>query len=304
MYFTGMLKVSALYSSLGAVNTERVRQAASRQRFEGEETQGPMATQQKQSSSDVRSRRRRRSRPWGWLVTCGIVLVLGGSLFLWHLSASSLPEPSSRVDKGTSRGSAGHLGGFQQMADHPALVQGRVPLLFVSAQYCVFCAAERWALVDALGRFGALSHIDPSQSAATDGFSIPIPTYDFTQAQYASTAVDFQHVDVADRDGNALQQLTAEQQAILNTYDPRGGIPFLIIGDQYVQLSSGYSPALLEGLSFAQVKQDLTNPNSAAAQAIHAEGTRITALLCKIGGKTAMDVCQDGAVQADLAEIP
>lgn len=264
-----------------------------------------MTTQQKQTSSHVRSRhRRRRSRPWGGLVTCGIVLVLGGSLFLWHLSVSSLPEASPRVDKGTSRGSASHLGGFQQLADHPALVQGRVPLLFVSAQYCVFCAAERWALADALGRLGTLSHTGPSQSAATDGFSIPIPTYDFTQAQYVSTMVDFQHVDVADRDGNALQQLTAEQQAILNTYDPRGGIPFLIIGDQYVQLSSGYSPALLEGLSFAQVKQDLADPHSAAASAIHAEGTRIIALICKTGGKTAMDVCQDGAVQADLAEIP
>lgn len=200
-------------------------------------------------------------------------------------------------------GTAHHLGGFQPVADQAVPAQGRLPVLFVSAQYCVFCAAERWALVDALERFGTLSQITPSQSAIADGVTSPIPTYDFTRAQFASPVVDFQHVDVADQHGNALQQLTAAQQAMLDRYDPRGGIPFLDIGDAYVQVSSGYAPSLLQGLSFAQVKQDLTDPTSTVGQTIHQEGTRITALICQLTDSLPQTVCQDPAVQADLVQV-
>jgi hypothetical protein len=182
-------------------------------------------------------------------------------------------------------------------------VQGRLPVLFVSAQYCVFCAAERWSLVDALERFGTLSQINPSQSAVADGVNSPIPTYDLTQAQFASSLVDFEHVDVADQHGNPLQQLTAAQQAMLDQYDPRGAIPFLDIGGAYVQISSGYAPSLLQGLSFAQVRQDLTNPTSTVGPTIHQEGTRITALICKLSSSAPQAVCQDPAVQADLAQV-
>jgi hypothetical protein len=200
-------------------------------------------------------------------------------------------------------GTGHHLGGFQQVEDQSAPVQGRLPVLFVSAQYCVFCAAERWALVDALERFGTLSQISPSQSAIADGVNTPIPTYDLTRAQFASPVVDFQHVDIADQHGNPLQQLTAAQQSRLDQYDPRGGIPFLDIGDVYVQVSSGYAPSLLQGLSFAQVQQALADPTSTVGQTIHQEGTRITALVCKLAGSAPQAACQDPAVQADLVQV-
>ncbi len=214
-------------------------------------------------------------------------------------AAGSAPSNGSTVAPGTAH----HLGGFQQVADQAVPVQGRLPVLFVSAQYCIFCAAERWALVDALDRFGTLSQISPSQSAIVDGVNAPIPTYDFTRAQFASPVVDFQHVDVADQNGNPLQQLSAAQQSMLDRYDPRGGIPFLDIGNTYVQVSSGYAPSLLQGLSFAQVQQALTDPASTVGQTIHLEGTRITPLICKLASSAPQAVCQDPAVQADLAQL-
>jgi hypothetical protein len=48
-------------------------------------------------------------------------------------------------------------------------------MLFVSARYCVFCAAERPALVDAPDRFGMLSGITASQRAIADGMSTLFP---------------------------------------------------------------------------------------------------------------------------------
>jgi len=250
----------------------------------------------------MRRKTRRASRSGRrWLI--GLALVVGVSLFAWHVTVSQ--DAGSATPKGSTvaPGTAHHLGGFQQVADQAVLVQGRLPVLFVSAQYCVFCATELWALVDALARFGTLSQITPSQSAIADGVSSPIPTYDLTRAQFAGPVVDFQHVDVADQHGNPLQQLTATQQAMLDRYDPRGGIPFLDIGDAYVQVSSGYAPSLLQGLSFAQIKQALTNPASAVWQTIHLEGTRITALICKLTSSASQAVCQDPAVQADLVQV-
>src|SRR4051812_39000218 len=42
----------------------------------------------------------------------------------------------------------------KRIADAP-LTQGEKPLiLYVGAEYCPFCAAERWSLVQALSRFG------------------------------------------------------------------------------------------------------------------------------------------------------
>ncbi len=263
----------------------------------------PDHTQRRPVAAHAKRRRTRRSSRGGrrWLI--GLALVVGVSLFAWHVAVSHDAGPTPSNANQVAPGTAHHLGGFQQVANQAVLVQGRLPVLFVSAQYCVFCAAERWALVDALERFGTLSQIGPSQSAIADGVNAPIPTYDFTRAQFASPLVDFQHVDVADQHGNLLQQLTTAQQTMLDRYDPRGGIPFLDIGDAYVQVSSGYAPSLLQGLSFAQVQQTLADPTSTVGQTIHQEGTRITALICKLAGSTPQAVCQDPAVQADLAQL-
>lgn len=262
----------------------------------------PTSTKHRPIQADTRRKTRRSSHSRNrWLI--GLALVVVVSLFAWHLAVSHNAGSATPNGSTVAPGTAHHLGGFQQVADQSVLVHGQLPVLFVSAQYCVFCAAERWALVDALERFGTLSQISPSQSAIVDGVNAPVPTYDFTRAQFASSLVDFQHVDVADQNGNPLQQLTAAQQAMLGQYDPRGGIPFLDIGNAYVQISSGYAPSLLQGLSFVQVKQDLTDPTSTIGQTIHQEGTRITALICKLTGNTLQAVCHDPAVQADLAQV-
>ncbi len=204
----------------------------------------PAHTQHRRARRASRSGRR-------WLI--GLALVVAVSLFAWYVAVSHDAGPAPSNGNQVAAGTAHHLGGFQPVADQAVPAQGRLPVLFVSAQYCVFCAAERWALVDALERFGTLSQITPSQSAIADGVTSPIPTYDFTRA--------------------------------------------------YVQVSSGYAPSLLQGLSFAQVKQDLTDPTSTVGQTIHREGTRITALICQLTDSLPQTVCQDPAVQADLVQV-
>jgi hypothetical protein len=47
----------------------------------------------------------------------------------------------------------------------------------------------------------------------------------------------------------------------------------------------------------------MADPTSTVGQTIHLEGTRITALICKLTSSASQAVCQDSAVQADLAQV-
>src|SRR5580704_4304478 len=60
--------------------------------------------------------------------------------------------PSSVYDA-VGLGNAGN--GPKPLTGAPALQSGGKPeVLYIGAEYCPFCAAERWAMIAALGRFG------------------------------------------------------------------------------------------------------------------------------------------------------
>ncbi|HEY7295947.1 MAG TPA: DUF929 family protein, partial [Dehalococcoidia bacterium] len=51
----------------------------------------------------------------------------------------------------------------------PALTQdGKPQILYVGAEYCPYCAAERWAMIAALSRFGTFSNLQTARSSASD----------------------------------------------------------------------------------------------------------------------------------------
>jgi hypothetical protein len=179
-------------------------------------------------------------------------------------------------------GSSAQLGGFHQVSTTSWLDRGKPVVLFVGAQYCPFCAAERWALVLALSRFGQWSNLAPMHSTkGVSGFP-SLPTYDLLHASYRSALIALQEREVADFAGHPLQSLTAQQSKAVDAYDPHGGIPFVLIGGRYAQISSGYSPGLLVGLSFARAHALVyAQPHSALSRAVTGEANIISALLCR-----------------------
>ena len=53
----------------------------------------------------------------------------------------------------------------------PPLTSGGKPsVLYIGAEYCPYCATERWAMVAALSRFGTFSGLRGIKSAATDAY--------------------------------------------------------------------------------------------------------------------------------------
>jgi hypothetical protein len=165
---------------------------------------------------------------------------------------------------------------------------GKPLITYVGAEYCPFCAAERWALAVALSRFGTFENLSGTHSSTTDEYP-NTQTLSFYGSSYSSPYVDFQADEEATNQqvGNSYQPLqapTAAQSALMAKYDAQGSIPFLDIANRYVIAGSSFSPQVLQGLSRSQIAADLSNPNSAVAQAIDGTANDITAAIASVTG--------------------
>jgi len=228
------------------------------------------------------------------VLTCLIILGAGGSA---RGARAAVPAKHAR---GTG------LAGFHLVGTTVGRDGARPVVFFMGALYCPFCATERWALVRATSRFGRWSGLRPLQSTAGVGGFGSLATYDVRQATYRSSLIALQTREVADARGQALQPLTARQTSLVNAYDPRGSIPMTLIGGRYAQLGSGYSPALLLGLSFSQIEAHITHqPTSTLARAISAEANVLTALICATlpPAPRSTSACQTPAVRALLSQL-
>ena len=195
------------------------------------------------------------------------------------------------------------LGKFMHVTDEPLKRPGGKSLVFfMGAGFCPFCAAERWAIVNALANFGRWDGLVEDRSAGHDEKYLNIPTVSLARAKYTSDYVEIVGRETADRNFEPLQELDDKDFEILDTFNPDQIIPVLLIDGQFMQVGSGYSPQILEGMDHARVKAELANPNSAAGKAMRAEIDNITALICKsIGGRAG--ACNSENVKSQAAKI-
>jgi thiol-disulfide isomerase/thioredoxin len=113
----------------------------------------------------------------------------------------------------------------------PLTANGKPEVLYMGAEYCPYCAAERWAMIVALSRFGTFSGLATVHSAAANGAGqaepFPnTPTFTFANATYTSQYLTFSSVeeqtnipDSATGGYTQLQKPTAAQQALIAKYD-------------------------------------------------------------------------------------
>jgi len=183
---------------------------------------------------------------------------------------------------------------------------GKPEIVYVGAEYCPYCAAERWALTAALSRFGTFSNLHYIHSSSTDVYP-STPTLTFYQSTYTSKYVDFQPVEIqGTTEGKALQTPTAEQSALFAKWDAppyvpaneKGSFPFVDFGNQYLVLGAQYNPQDLSKLTWSQVAADMADPSSKVAADIDSAANSITAAICKITKNAPAAVCTSPAVQA------
>ena len=209
------------------------------------------------------------------------------------------------------------------VAGQPPPAPGARPeVLAVGAEYCPFCAAERWPLVVALARFGRFSVLHDATSSTQSVFP-GTATFSFAGVRYASRYVTFTGVELyssqAGPDGTFIRiaTLTPTQAASVARYAGTGGTaadgsaPFVDVGGRLVTTTSAFSPALLAGQSQAQIAAQVASPATSAppsagastttppaGQAIVAAANQLSAGICASTGQQPATVCRSRGVRA------
>jgi hypothetical protein len=268
-------------------------------------TKAERAAQQREQQRGLLEARQHASRRQGRMKlfrSAGILLALAivVALFVYYSRQQSAGGSGVAVAAAlgpmTATSPSSPTGDFHRVSA-PLRRESKPVLLFIGAQYCPFCGAERWAIVKALDRFGTWSHLSQGHSSSGESGFNSLPTFDLLHAEYASRYVAFDHKDVADNSGNPLQSLSSPEQHLFSTYDQAGSIPLVYV-DGYAMTGSDYSPAELQGKSFSDVQRELEqNVSARYVTDINAEANLLTAFLCKADGNRPGNACGTAVIR-------
>jgi hypothetical protein len=259
----------------------------------------------------------------GVVVVLLLVLVLVQSPTTSNPNASDSTASTSLVNKVASInggifdsvgiGSASNLP--KPINGTPTTLNGKPQLIYIGAEYCPYCAAERWAMIAALSRFGTFSNLKLTHSSSSDVYP-DTQTFSFHGATYTSPYLTFTPSEVNSNvvQGNGyatLDKLTPQEQNLQNTYDSppyvassnAGAIPFIYFGGKYLITGATYSPQLLQGKTYDQIASDLSNPSSDIAKAIIGSANSITAAICGMTNNQPSNVCNTSTIQSILTTI-
>ena len=195
---------------------------------------------------------------------------------------------------------------LQAVSNTPLTSNGKPEMLYIGAEFCPYCAAERWAIAVALNRFGTFTTPFRGIHSSSTDTDPNTPTLTFYKSSYTSPYLTFTPVENETITRGPLQNTTAQQQALWEKYDTSSegvGYPFIDFGHKYVLISPSYDPGVLAGMTWAQVAAALHNPNSAVAQGALGAANLFTAAICKMTGGKPGDVCTSAGVVSASAHL-
>jgi uncharacterized protein DUF929 len=188
-------------------------------------------------------------------------------------------------------------------------------ILYVGAEYCPYCAAQRWATIVALSRFGTWSDLGNMTSYAHDVYP-STPTFTFVKATYKSKYLVFTSVEeytnylnAAGTNYQLLQTPTKEELNLVEKYDtPKyinglsssdgNPIPFMTFDNKFLVSGASYSPDTLTNLSRSVIATGLSDPTSPVTDAIIASANYQTAAICSLTNNEPSNVCTSSGVMA------
>ncbi|MDQ6934318.1 MAG: DUF929 domain-containing protein [Actinomycetota bacterium] len=188
---------------------------------------------------------------------------------------------------------------------------GTLPkVLYVGAEYCPYCAGERWAVAAALSRFGTFKGLGQTFSSSTDVFP-STATLSFHGSSYTSKYVQFNGYEQQDRSGNKLDAVPPKDLRILEKYDSppfvpassKGSIPFLYVDGKYVISGASYNVGLLQHMTHKAIVKSMADPNTDAGQAIVGTANLLTAAICATTNNKPGNVCTSAGVSAAAKKL-
>jgi hypothetical protein len=188
-------------------------------------------------------------------------------------------------------------------------------IVYVGAEFCPYCAAQRWTTIIALSRFGTWSDLGNMTSYAHDIYP-NTPTFTFVKATYKSKYIVFTSVEeeanylnAAGTNYELLQTPTKLETSLVDKYDtPKYipgltaadplPIPFMTFGNKFLVSGASYSPDTLTNLSRTAIATGLSDPTSPITDAIIASANYQTAAICSLTNNQPSNVCTSSGVMA------
>ncbi|MGC8587332.1 MAG: DUF929 family protein [Candidatus Micrarchaeia archaeon] len=210
----------------------------------------------------------------------------------------------------------GSASNFPTVINAPAIsIYGKPAIVYIGADYCPYCAAERWGLVLALSRFGNFTSLHYMTSSSSD-YSPNTPTFTFYNSSYNSRYISLLTAELTTNKLSAngyapLQNLTTQEQQIFDTYDLnnsalppsyRGAIPFVDFAGHSMQVGSNFNPTLLQNSSWSSIIAMLNNTNSTISQYVVGSANLVSAEICIITNSTP-PLCQQGYMKNIINEL-
>jgi len=325
-----------------AKNSKRARRPAPKQMAAQRNRSGPGGAQQRSVSGRPQKRGRTGSSRIGW-ISVGVVVVVIAVFIVVKLTGSSTPTSTTGDSAGRnpaaapasvtaplaavspsvfdSIGVAGMPAALVVTAKQPLLKQGALSrFVYVGAEYCPYCAMDRWAMVTALDRFGSFTGLAILDSSSTDT-PASIPTLSFLRSRYSSPYIVFTAYEEEDRNRNPLTTPPTNVATLFDTYDAppngngtafdsgQGGIPFIDVANKYVSAGTPGSFSTIinalqgDGLTNSQIAQAIADPTSPIGQAMGAkyeigEANYLSAAICSVNGGKPSTVCGSAGVTA------
>ena len=162
---------------------------------------------------------------------------------------------------------------------------GKPEVLYMGAEYCPYCAAERWALTVALSKFGTFSGLKMMKSSES-----LVPTLSFLTAKYQSKYLAFSPIELQDQDRKPLEKATPAQMKLL-TGQGGGSYPYINFGGKFMQSGASVDTTVLLGKKQTAIAASLSKSNATSAQVNSAAGGFIKAICTLTKGQPG-DVCK------------
>ena len=255
--------------------------------------------------SQIKKRQRnRRAMIVGIVIFVGVVLVVGA----YYLSTLTTPlekqvgQPVSSANyQGMySASQVGYGNANQSLIKKIAFFNGteytsggKPVIVYIGADYCPYCAFQRWPLVMALMRFGNFTNLSYMLSSSTDVLP-DSPTFTFYGSTYKSNYVVFQGFEQEDRSQNPLMTVPTNYTGVFAQFG--SSYPFINFANRYVMSGALYFPDQLDGKNWTQIIHLLSSSNTLSNQVI-TSANAITAAICKVTNNVPSSVCGSSSIE-------
>ena len=180
---------------------------------------------------------------------------------------------------------------------------------YVGAEYCPYCAIQRWALLVALSQFGTFSNLSDQVLSSSSQVYPNLASWSFIGARYTSPYFTFDPTEltssVPDRHGQyqPLEKMSAAQEVAYDHFDLQGGLPFVDLGNQFATIGASASPSVLERLSLGQIGSSLSDPTSPVAQAVDGTANYLIAAMCTMVTGPKPSICSTSTTTQALSVL-